>query len=254
MTVSRLSNVAQFVIFWGLVAASVWKWGILPTMVGLAGLSMLTGLVVLLYVGVIEEPSQRRRIAAWAKQHGWTYQKADATLATRLPPILAFGYDGMFREVLTGLADGRTFRSFIHVYRIQPKNEPSYSTDVHLSYEWVVLVEGPPVSMPLVTCYPKGPRDDALRIKTGDAAFDQKYCVTGPDLLVREVFGEAMRALMLQLAARFDGAFPWRIEAGVLAARRPFVRHTDMKLLEPTLDALLAIAATIPETVLNTYR
>jgi hypothetical protein len=160
----------------------------------------------------------------------------------------------MFREVLAGQANGRTFRSFIHSYRTEPKNETLYSTDVHLRYDWVVLVEGLPASMPPITCYPKGLLDDAVGIKTGDAAFDRLFCLTGPDLLVPQVFGEPMRVLMLQLAARFDGTFPWRIEAGVLATWRSRVLHTDMNQLEPILDSLLAIAQTIPETVLNTYR
>jgi hypothetical protein len=248
--VGRLANAVQIVVLAAVVVLLIRAFGWESTLAIAGVVILLAGVAVLVYMVVVDEWFHRRRIAAIAARRGWTYQAYDFTLAEHLPPQLGHGFDSFGKDILVGRVGRTPFRSFIFSYHTEPMNETDHSTNVHLRVCWIVFIEGLPPSMPIIRCRPRYSFDDSVPgFQTDDAAFDQSFVVEGPHDLLREVFGERIRALMSLLVVP-----EWQIEAGVLAARHRQTQRPDLDALPSIVEALRAIAEAIPAATLASYR
>ncbi|CAL9343485.1 hypothetical protein SUDANB121_00329 [Nocardiopsis dassonvillei] len=184
--------------------------------------TLVLGVVVLLAAAVVVArvaaavPERRRgeRLAAWARERGWSHDRERPELVDRFQghPFVAGRSNARARHVLCSRMGGHRVMAYEYSYTSSHRDGRSEATTGHVHTVVAVALPGPvPVLQVRARDTGEPGAAGAREVRAGDAAFDERFHVAaaGEDF-ARRVLDGRVRSLLLESGApvplRFGGA------------------------------------------------
>ncbi|MFY7066350.1 hypothetical protein ACOQFV_10840 [Nocardiopsis changdeensis] len=172
---------------------------------------LVLGAVVLLAVaavasrvaGAVPERRHRERLAGWARDHGWSYDRERPELVDRFEgdPFVEVRSNARARHVLCARVGGYRVMAYEYSYTATRGQGRDSATTGHVH---TVVAAAPPGPVPVLEVRARGeggpgPSAAGVReVRVGDAAFDGAFAVWAADGdFARRVLDEGVRAHLL---------------------------------------------------------
>lgn len=172
---------------------------------------LVLGVVVLLavavvafrVVGSVPERRHRERLAGWARENGWSYDRERPELVDRFEgqPFVERRSNARTRHVLCTRLRGHRVMAYEYSYTASHHEGRDTATTGHVHTVVAVVLPGP---VPVLEVAPRGDGDprpaaaEAHGARVGDAAFDGAFRVAAADAdFAHRVLDERVRAHLL---------------------------------------------------------
>ncbi|MGW9347673.1 hypothetical protein [Nocardiopsis flavescens] len=202
-------------------------------------------------VGAVPERKHCERLAAWAREHGWSYDRERPELVDRFEgdPFVERRSNARARHVLCARPGGRAVTAYEYSYATSRHDGRDTVTTGHVH---TVVAVALPVPVPAVEVRARGaasPQPPAAGVReaaVGDAAFDAAFTVAAADEgFARRVLDEGVRAHLV----RAGGAVPvpFRFAGTHLLTWQD--RAMDPGAAAQAADALVELLERVPAAV-----